>query len=84
MVAHLKNERGQTSVEYLLLLTVAFITAYFVVTGPLSLPTRYILVTIRSGIANTVRNGEWKEGQIVPTGAKGHPGDPARFQALHL
>ena len=78
------NARGQTSIEYLLILVVAFATTYLVVTGPLSVPTRYVFATIRSGLQNAVRNGEWGKGAVTATNAAGHPSDPRRFEALHL
>jgi len=84
LLTYRSHTRGQTSLEYILLLTVAFITAYIVVTGPLLRPTQYVLATIRSGIQNTVRNGEWKDGEITPTGDNGHPIDARRFEGLHL
>jgi len=80
----IRNERGQTSLEYLMLLSVAFIAAYIIITGPLSQFTRLTLVTIRSGIQNTVRNGEWLEGEVVGPGEKGHPGDPDRLKPIHF
>ncbi len=80
----LKNTRGQTSLEYLMLMTVAFVATYVIVTGPLATQARYILVTIRSGIQNTVRNGEWKEGDVVGPGEAGHPGDPDRLRPVHF
>ncbi len=84
MVFLLRNRRGQTSLEYLMLLSVAFIASYIIITGPLSTFTRLTIATIRSGIQNTVRNGEWKEGEVVGPGEKGHPGDPARLKPVHF
>ena len=84
MVALLKNNRGQTSLEYLMLLSVAFIAAYVGITVPLSTFTRLTLATIRGGIQNTVRNGEWKEGEVVGPGEKGHPGDQDRLKPVHF
>lgn len=79
----LKNRRGQTSLEYLLLLVAAFITTYIVTTGKIADFTRGTLFKIRSGLRNTVRNGEWKEGDVTLSGQKGHPGDPARHRPIH-
>jgi len=87
MAGHVKilcDQQGQTSLEYLMLLSVAFIAAYIMVTGPLATFTRLTLATIRSGIQNTVRNGEWKDGDVIGPGEAGHPGDPSRFKAVHL
>jgi hypothetical protein len=66
-----------------MLLSVAFISAYLVVTGPLATFTRLTIFTIRSGIQNTVRNGEWRDGEVVGPGEAGHPGDPARLRPVH-
>ena len=81
--AVLRNERGQTVVEYLLLLSAAFITTYLVMTGPMANFTRLMLATIRSSITNVVQNGELTPGQVSQPGQGGHPGDPARSKALH-
>ena len=83
--AHARNERGQTALEYLLLMATAFVTAYFLVTVPLAAFTLSVIDNIRQGIKNTVRNGEWKTGEqeLVP-GEAGHPGDENHFQAVHL
>ncbi|MBY0370289.1 hypothetical protein K2X33_06350 [bacterium] len=78
------NERGQTVLEYLLLLSAAFITTYIVMTGPMGNFTRLMLATIRSSITNVVQNGELTPGQVLAPGQAGHPGDPARAKALHL
>ena len=84
MVRYLKNNRGQTSLEYLMLLAVAFVASYIVITGPLATFTRLTIFRIRGGIQNTVRNGEWREGEVQAPGEKGHPGDPDRLKPVHF
>lgn len=84
MVRYLKNRKGQTSLEYLMLLSVAFISAYIIITGPLATFTKLTLFRIRGGIQNTVRNGEWREGEVQAPGEKGHPGDPDRLKPVHF
>lgn len=84
MKGFLKDESGQTVVEYLLLMAAAFITSYIVMTGPMSKFTSLMLATIRSSLANVVQNGELQPGQVLQPGQGGHPGDPARSKPLHL
>ena len=79
----IRNERGQTALEYLLLISAAFITAYIMITGPMATFTGQMLGEIRSSLVNIVRNGE-NSPNVVETGQNGHPGDQARFEALHL
>ena len=78
------DESGQTTVEYLLLLAMTFITAYLMVTGPVSRFTQLMLFTIRASLANVVQNGELNPGQVYAPGQPGHPSSPTRFKALHL
>ncbi len=80
----LGNERGQTMVEYLMLLAAAFITTYIVMIGPMANFTKLMLATIRSAIVNVVQNGELQPGEVLQPGQSGHPGDPARAKPLHL
>lgn len=80
----MRNQRGQTTVEYLLLLAATFVTSYFVVTGPMSNFTRQLLGTIRSALTNVVQNGELTPGEVLNPGQAGHPGDPARAKPVHF
>lgn len=80
----IRDEEGQTVVEYLLLLAMAFITAYILMTiGPLPRFTTQMLADIRTRLGNVVRNGQM-ESQGTEPGTSGHPSDPRRFKALHL
>ncbi len=79
-----QNQRGQTTVEYLLLLGAAFITTYLVMTGPMATFARLMISTIRSSLINVVQNGELTPGEVLQPGQNGHPGDPVRTKALHL
>jgi hypothetical protein len=80
----LGNERGQTTLEYMLLLATTFIVSYLVITGPMSQFTQLMLATIRSALINVVQNGELTPGTVLQPGQAGHPGDPVRAKALHL
>ncbi len=80
----MRNRKGQTTVEYLLLLAATFVTSYFVVTGPMSTFTRQLLGTIRSALVNVVQNGELTPGEVLNPGQSGHPGDPARAKPVHF
>ena len=67
-----------------MLMAAAFLATYIIVTGPLANATLYIVASIKSGILNTVQNGEWREGEVVGPGEADHPGSPGRFRAVHL
>ena len=84
MESILKGNAGQTSLEYLLLLAVTFITTYLMISGPLANGTRQMLGNIRGGIRSTVQNGEWKNGDPAGPGEKGHPGSPERLKPVHF
>lgn len=79
-----KGQSGQTALEYLLLLSAAFITAYIMITGPVANFTGGMLQEIRNNIVNIVRNGENDGNQELNFGDNGHPGDQARFEPLHM
>lgn len=84
MKARRKNQRGQTTVEYLMLLAVTFLVSYLVIVGPMSNFTLLMIATIRSALINVVQNGELTPGEVLQPGQAGHPGDPARTKPLHL
>jgi len=77
------NEKGQTVVEYLLLLSVTFIVAYIMITRPLAEFTTNLLDNITSGIGNLVHHAEWTGGEIS-VNHQDHPANPVRLRALHL
>lgn len=79
----LKNQRGQTLAEYLMLLSVAFITSYILVTGPIANYTQTFLEHVSTGIKNVVQSAEWQK-QPIEIGNERHPSSPKRFKALHL
>lgn len=87
MVIHLRKnhwrERGQTSVEYLLLLAMTFITAYIVVRGPVSFFTAGIFRNLTFGLQNMVTNAEWSP-NATTFNQTGDPSSQARLKALHL
>jgi hypothetical protein len=80
---HLAANAGQTTVEWLLLMSVAFITSYIMITGPLARYTKIVLLTFGSNVKNVVQNGELEAGNLVPAGQPGHPSDPTRYKYLH-
>lgn len=59
MAPILNNQRGQTSLEYLLLLAATFIAAYIVMTGPIATFTTQLLTNIRLGLFNLIVAAEW-------------------------
>lgn len=78
-----RAERGQTSLEYLMLLAVAFIAAYLMVTKPVADFTKGLLTDIRNGMVNLVRNAEL--GRESPeVGSPIHPSNPERLRPVHL
>jgi Flp pilus assembly pilin Flp len=80
----LKNEEGQVVVEWLLLMAMAFITAYVLINGDtLQGFTGRMLGDIQSRLGNVVRNGEMEPGG-AQQGSSGHPSDARRLKALHL
>jgi hypothetical protein len=80
----IRNEHGQTSLEYLLLLMFTFISAYIMITGPLAKATQVILAGIHDALGNVIQNGEMRPGSVAQPGEAGHPGDPKRLRAVHL
>jgi len=78
-----KDQRGQTAVEYLLLLAVTFIVTYLSVTGPFADFTVSLLENLRSGIRNTVQHGEWSAEPLDFDDLR-HPASPVRHRPLHL
>ena len=79
----LKTSRGQTSLEYLMLLVLVFVTSYFMVTGPMADFTQRTILDIRSGIQSTVRNAQWKSAEQEP-GTPSHPSNRNRFRPIHF
>lgn len=79
----LKSRKGQTSLEYLLLLSATFIAAYIMARGPVGKFTKEMFANIFSGIQNLITYAEWSGEEITP-GKGNHPMDPARTKPLHL
>ena len=78
------DQRGQTTVEYLMLMAVTFTVAYFIITaGPLPAFTTKMITDIRTRLGNVVRNAEMESKGVEP-GTPEHPSDPARLRPLHL
>ena len=77
MVTLLKNRRGQTMVEWLMLIVASFTTAYFIITVPFADFTRKFLKEIRTYTQNIVLKGESE-----PKAA--NPSDQKRFKPVHL
>jgi hypothetical protein len=78
-----RGESGQTMVEYLMLLALAFITGYIVITGPVATFTTGMISGIRVGLLNVVQNAELTTSAPVTAGSRGHPTDPTRMKRLH-
>lgn len=78
-----RDERGQTTVEYLLLLCACFVTAYLMITGPFATFTTGMITQMRNVTSNVIQNGEIS-GQGLQPGTPGYPGNPERFKTLHL
>lgn len=83
MVGTLGNRKGQTSIEWLLLLLMAFITAYVMIQGPVASFTKDLLTNVMSGIQNLITNAEWT-GDELQTGTGKHPSAPGRLKPMHL
>lgn len=79
----LNNRRGQTSLEYLLLLAATFIAAYLMVRGPIGKFTNQMFANIFSGLQNLITYAEWSSEEMeAPTGS--NPASPDRLKPLHL
>lgn len=79
----LRNRRGQTSVEYLMLMAMAFITAYIMVRGPVGLFTKVLFQNLQEGMQNVITHAEWSADDIQ-VGNKSHPSNKEHFKAIHL
>lgn len=80
----LQSQRGQTTIEYLLLMAVTFVVAYTMITaGPLPRFASGMLSDIRARLGNVVRNAEMDNKGAEP-GTAGHPSNPERLRPLHL
>ena len=77
MAAFLKNRKGQTTIEWLMLLAASFTTGYFIITGPFAVFTKSFLVKIRGVTNNIVLSGESNPKAPPPLA-------PKRFRAVHL
>lgn len=84
MKKRLSSRKGQTVVEYLMLMALCFVTGFLMVTGPVANFTRLMVATIRSSIVNVVQNAELRPGEQLEPGEGGHPSDPTRGKPLHL
>jgi uncharacterized protein (UPF0333 family) len=82
-ISSLKNQKGQTTVEYLLLLVVVFVTAYILITGPFATFTRQLIFNVARSVQNVVQSAEFTTEPIVVGNPK-HPSSPKRFKPLHL
>jgi hypothetical protein len=82
MDIQLKNEKGQTVVEFLLLTLAAAATAFFILPefGTFTVKT---IEDIRSKLGSVAKDGELSETEKQP-GQRGHPSNPERFKALHF
>jgi hypothetical protein len=83
MVGHLNNNRGQTSVEYLMLLAVTFIASYIMIRGPIGSFTTALFQNLYSGLQNLVTNAEFS-GDTPAFDQAGHPSNTRRLKPLHL
>lgn len=77
-----KNQKGQTVVEYLLLTFAAAVTAFFILPefGKFTVQT---IDDIRGRLGSVAKDGELSQSEKQP-GQKGHPSRPERFRALHF
>jgi hypothetical protein len=66
-----------------MLLSLAFITAYIVIRGPMATFTARLLGNIFSGIQNLVTNAEWTSDDLQPFSGN-HPSSQRRLKPLHL
>lgn len=84
MRRQLRNKRGQTSLEYLLLLAATFITAYIMVRGPIGKFTNQMFANIFSGLQNLITYAEWSSEDMEDVTKGSNPASPDRLKPLHL
>lgn len=77
MASILKNQKGQTTVEWLMLLAASFTTGYFIITGPFADYTTELIKNIRDFTENIVLTGETSDKALPPSA-------PKRFKPVHL
>lgn len=77
MVMNLKNKKGQTSVEWLMLMAAATTTALIVISNPIANYTTTLIDSIKKYTQNIVLRGESEE--KAPS-----PSDSKRFRPVHL
>jgi len=82
MDIQLRNEKGQSVVEFLLLTLAAAATALFILPefGTFTVNT---IEDIRSKLGSVAKDGELSQTEKQP-GQRGHPSNPERFKALHF
>lgn len=71
----MNNQKGQTLVEYILLLAFASVTSYIVITIPLANFTRGMLEDLRQVMGSVILKGDMHSNQGTF--------DPSRYKALH-
>jgi hypothetical protein len=77
MVLILKNRKGQTMVEWLLLTAAAATTAYLIITGPFANFTADLISRISIVTRSIAMKGESAPNAIAPS-------DTKRFKPIHL
>jgi len=77
------RERGQTTIEYLMLLALVFMTAYLTMVGPFGDIAGWMLGDISNSIGNVIQNAEWST-ERIEVGTPRHPSNPNRLRPLHL
>lgn len=83
MVRPLANKRGQTVVEYLLLLAVTFITTFLMMSGPIGNYVNSFITAMQTNMQNFIKNSEWGPDE-VEIGNPEHPSSPSRLKPLHI
>lgn len=82
MVGRIKNQKGQTAIEYLLLTAVAAFTAFLILPQFGAFTVRTIDV-IKRRLGGVAKDGELSREEKQP-GEVGHPGHKNRFKELHF
>ncbi|MCB0406421.1 MAG: hypothetical protein KDD51_16685 [Bdellovibrionales bacterium] len=79
----MRNNRGQTAVEYLLLLAVAFITTFIMMSGPIGNYVGNFITAMQTNMQNFIKNSEWGPDEVDLNDPE-HPSSPQRLRPLHF
>ncbi|MEZ4751230.1 MAG: hypothetical protein R3B54_11600 [Bdellovibrionota bacterium] len=69
--------------EYLLLLAVAFITTFIMMSGPIGNYVNNFITAMQTNMQNFIKNSEWGPDEVDLNDSE-HPSAPERLRPLHF